>query len=130
LAPREVEERRAEALLRNDAQIDLEPVRDDDARLRVALPDDARDLRQRAERGDDRLRPAGDGEQVDVADRFATAAERARDLDPCRAGQATDALGERDHQRLDGREQHAPAARLHEREALQDLFLAAYAEVR
>src|SRR5205809_19492 len=81
LAPREVEERGAEALLGDDAHIDLEPVLQLHAALRVALAEDARHRRQLREGGDRRFGRARKGEEVGVADGLLAAADRARDLD-------------------------------------------------
>ena len=129
LAPREVEERGAEALLGDDAHIDLEPVLQLHAALRVPLAEDARHRRQLREGGDRRLGRAREGEEIGVADGLLAAADRARDLDARHARHAR----ERRRQLVDhgahGGERRALPARLHEGERLQDLLLALLAEV-
>src|SRR6266404_3305523 len=119
LAAREVEERGAEALRGDDAQIDLEPVLELHAALGVAPAEDACHRRQLREAGNRRLGRAGEGEQVGVADGLLAAADRARYLDARHARHAR----ERRRQLVDhgahGGERGALPARLHEGERLQ-----------
>ena len=70
---------------RHDHQVDLRPAQQPDGRLVAALVDDVVDDAERREPPDERGRVVGLGEQVEVADRLASPAERAGRLQAAHA---------------------------------------------
>src|SRR5207253_6229808 len=82
----EVLEEVAEALGRDDAQVEAEALLRDDGRLRRALRRDVDDPRERAERGDQRRRVGGGCDDVEVAEGLAEAPRRTGERDAFRRG--------------------------------------------
>ena len=76
LRAREIEQRRAELVLRDDAQVDLRAAARDDAGLRVAADEHALDDVHRHERLHDGRGLGRGDDDVDVADRLGEAAQR------------------------------------------------------
>ncbi len=111
LAAGQVDPRRAEALRRHDAQVDLHAAAQQDGGAGVAGALDARRAMPAGEGGDDARRVARRNEHVEVADRLDAAAEAPRRLGAHDAGHAAQVGEEVGEDRLRLRQQD-PAAGL------------------
>ena len=103
----EVVERRAEARSRHDPEVDGEPVREHDRRPRAPARDDVGDLVEAAERVDRGSGLLAADQDVEVADRLASAAETAGDHGLLDAGHRLEVPDERGGDRRGDASQHA-----------------------
>ena len=77
----EVLQRGAERLLRDDAEIDLQTMWEANRHLRIPSPDEGRRRGKLCQTIHDGIRIVGDNEQVEIADRFASATVAASRLE-------------------------------------------------
>ena len=130
LGAREVLQRRAERLGRDDTQVDREPLLVTHGDLCLAACGDLGHRRQAHQRLDDPRRLRRCDEDVDVLHRLAHPAQRAGDLQPLDAAVRTERGGHLGGDAARRREQRAGAARLVLRDRLQEVLARLFLDAR
>ena len=124
----EVDAVRARGARRHDHQVDLRTAEDLHRGLVAALVEHLVDQAERRESLDETGAIIGLGQEVEVADRVAAAAERPGRLDGCDAGCVREGLDDAEDRRLGPVQVHAARGALEAADALEDQLLGPLAQ--